>query len=98
MPRTSPMEMQAKHPSIGDVRGIGLMVGAELVKDKATKEPAPALRDAAVDEAFNRGVLLLGCGQNTVRFMPALNVVQGEVDEGLAVFDQALTAMEKAML
>jgi len=92
------IEMQAKHPSIGDVRGIGLMVGAELVKDKATKEPAPALRDAAVDEAFNRGVLLLGCGQNTVRFMPALNVVQGEVDEGLAVFDQALTAMEKAML
>ena len=56
-------EMQARHPSMGDVRGKGLMIGIELVKDKKTKEPAKQLRDALVHGCFERGLLTLGCGR-----------------------------------
>ena len=83
------------HPSIGDVRGKGLMIGIELVKDKATKEPAPEIRDEVIQRAFQKGLLLLGCGPNTVRFMPALNISQDIADEGLAIFEEALTEVEK---
>ncbi|MBM4429686.1 MAG: acetyl ornithine aminotransferase family protein [Chloroflexi bacterium] len=86
--------MQAKHPSIGDVRGLGLMVGAELVKDKDTREPASDLRDAVVLKCFERGLLILGCGMSTIRFMPALNIPADLVDEGLDIFEAALSAAE----
>jgi 4-aminobutyrate aminotransferase len=88
-------EMMDDHPSMGDVRGKGLMIGIELVKDKATKEPAPEMRDAVIQCAFEKGLLLLGCGPNTVRFMPALNIPQDIADEGLVIFEKALTEVEK---
>jgi 4-aminobutyrate aminotransferase len=88
-------EMAGDHPSIGDVRGKGLMIGIELVKDKETKEPTPEIRDEVIQRAFQKGLLLLGCGPNTVRFMPALNISQDIVDEGLAIFEEALTEVEK---
>jgi 4-aminobutyrate aminotransferase len=84
--------MQGKHPSMGDVRGLGLMIGVELVKDKDTKEPAVELRDAVVQKCFEQGLLILGCGMSTVRFMPALNITADLVDEGL---ERALTQAEK---
>ena len=87
--------MQSRHPSIGDVRGKGLMVGVELVLDKATKKPAPNLRDRVVDAAYYRGLLLLGCGLSTIRLVPALSVPPHIVDEALEVFDETLTAMEQ---
>jgi len=83
------------HPSIGNVRGKGLMIGIELVKDKATKEPAPEIRDEVAQRAFKKGLLILGCGPNIARFMPALNISQDIADEGLAIFEEALTEVEK---
>jgi 4-aminobutyrate aminotransferase len=91
-------EIQARHPSIGDVRGRGLMVGIELVKDKGTKERAPDLRSALVKRAFELGLLLLPCGTNSTRFIPALNVPRELVDEGLALIETALSEVEKEQL
>ena len=82
------------HPSMGDVRGLGLMVGVELVRDRGTREPAPDLRNAVVAEAFRRGLLLLGCGTSVVRFMPALNITADILDEGLTIFEEALAVVE----
>jgi 4-aminobutyrate aminotransferase len=89
-------EMQIRHPSIGDVRGKGLMIGVEFVKDKATKERGVDLRDHTVHAAFEHGLLLLGCGRNTVRFMPPLCVTHREVDEALAIFEHSVTLAEQA--
>jgi len=88
-------EIADDHPSIGDVRGKGLMIGIELVKDKATKERAPELRNEVIQRVFEKGLLLLGCGPNTARFMPALNIPQDIADEGLAIFEETLTEVEK---
>lgn len=90
--------MVDRHPSIGHVRGKGLMVGVELVKDRVTKEPAKRLIDDLLQAAFERGLLLLPCGISTVRFMPPLNVSQDTAEEGLLLFDQALTAAEERSL
>jgi len=83
------------HPSIGEVRGLGLMVGVEFVKDLETKEPAEELRDRIVDEAFKRGLLLLGCGASTIRIAPPLSVNKAEVDEALDIFVEAVTSCER---
>jgi 4-aminobutyrate aminotransferase len=88
-------EIMADHPTMGNVRGKGLMIGIELVKDKGTKESAPELRNEVVQRAFEKGLLILGCGPNTVRFMPALNISQEIADEGLAIFEEAFTEVEK---
>src|SRR5207302_7251600 len=55
-------KLMAKYDCIGDVRGMGMMIGVEFVKDRASKEPDPDLRDRVEMETFNRGVILLGCG------------------------------------
>ncbi len=89
-------EMQMRHPSIGDVRGRGLMIGIELVKDKQTKEWAPELRARVVHKCFENGLLTLGCGRSTVRFMPPLMIEKELVDEGLQIFEDVLTQEEKA--
>ncbi len=86
--------MAARHPSIGEVRGKGLMIGVELVKDRETKERAPALRDSLVETAFEHGLLMLGCGRNSIRLTPPLTVTEAELDEGLEVFEAALTLAE----
>jgi len=88
-------QIQAHHPSIGDVRGKGLMIGIEFVKDPQTKEPDARLRDYAVDNSFLRGLLLLGCGSSTIRFAPPLNVSRSEIDEAMAIFEDALSASER---
>ncbi len=88
--------IQPEHRSMGDVRGLGLMIGIELVKDSDTREPAAELRDAVVQACFERRLLALGCGMSTVRFMPALNITADLVDEGLDIFEEALTEAESA--
>jgi 4-aminobutyrate aminotransferase len=88
--------MQAGHPCMGEVRGLGLMVAVELVKDRDTKEPAVDLRDAVVQKCFQKGLLILGCGTSSARFMPALNITADVMDEGLTIFEQALTEAENA--
>lgn len=90
-------EMQALHPTIGDVRGKGLMIGVELVRDRESKEPAEALREALLVRAFEHGLLLLGCGESTVRFIPALNVPPEFVDEALTIFERTLADLEEEM-
>jgi 4-aminobutyrate aminotransferase len=91
-------EMQSRHPSVGDVRGTGLMIGIELVKDKKTQEPAKKLRDALVHGCFERGLLTLGCGASATRFMPPLMLSRELADEGLTIFEDALTEAEKQHL
>lgn len=78
---------------IGDVRGIGLMIGIELVKDRETKERAPDWRNAVVQEAFARGLLLLGCGESSLRICPALTISREEVDASLTILEEALRAV-----
>jgi 4-aminobutyrate aminotransferase len=84
-----------KHPLIGDVRGRGLMVGVELVRDRGTKERASRERDAVVLAAFRRGLLLLGAGANAIRFSPPLVLTRAQADTAIEVFDQALTDVER---
>ncbi len=75
---------------IGDVRGKGLMIGVELVKDRETKERAGTWRNEVVLKAFEKGLLLLGCGENTIRFSPALTVSKEEIDVCLSIFKEVL--------
>jgi 4-aminobutyrate aminotransferase len=79
-----------EHEAIGDVRGLGLMVGVELVTDREARKRAPKLRNLIVQKAYERGVLLLGAGRSVIRFMPPLNVTAHEIDLGLEVFAEAL--------
>jgi 4-aminobutyrate aminotransferase len=83
-------ELQARHPVIGEVRGRGLMIGMELVTDRASKAPAKELCDKIVDRAYYNGLLLLACGKSTLRFMPPLSVTRAEVDEALAILEQTI--------
>jgi 4-aminobutyrate aminotransferase len=80
-----------KHPLIGDVRGRGLMIGVELVRDRRTKERAVSERSAVVEAAFRRGLLVLGAGKNTVRFCPPLVLTESEADTAVDIFDRALS-------
>lgn len=82
--------LSSRHPAIGDVRGLGLMLGLELVRDRASREPAPELVHRLVDLAFSRGLLLLGCGRSTLRLAPPLVVDAADVDTGLAMLDACL--------
>ena len=88
-------EIQGRHPSIGDVRGIGLMIGVEFVKDRVSKEPAGDLTERVVDLAFERGLLMLSCGKSVIRIAPPLSISKSEVDEGLAILEEAITLAEK---
>jgi 4-aminobutyrate aminotransferase len=88
-------EIQTRHPSIGDVRGKGLMIGVEFVLDRQTKEPAEKLRDRVVDLAFHMGLILMGCGKSTIRIAPPLSVKKNEVDEAMGILEEAITIAEK---
>lgn len=83
-------DLETRQHLIGDVRGIGLMVGMELVLDRETKEPASTIRDAVVQSCFHKGLLLLGCGQNTLRFCPPLVVTREQADCAVAIVEEAL--------
>lgn len=83
-------EMQKSIECMGDVRGKGLMIGVELVKDRETKERAATWRNQVVLKAFAKGLLLLGCGENTIRFSPALTVSKEEIDVCLSIFEEVL--------
>ena len=87
-------ELRERFPLIGDVRGLGLMCGVELVADRGSKKPDKALRDRVTGGCFEAGLILLGCGENTVRFCPALVVTRAEIDTGVAIFDRVLTRCE----
>jgi 4-aminobutyrate aminotransferase len=83
-------EMQARHPVIGDIRGRGLMIGVEFVKNRETREPYPELIDRVTERAFQKGLLLLGCGKSAFRLAPPLVLSEYDVDTGLAILDECL--------
>ncbi|UCF92644.1 MAG: acetyl ornithine aminotransferase family protein [Desulfobacterales bacterium] len=82
--------LQKTYECLGDVRGKGLMIGVELVKDRETKAPAADWRGHIIRKAFKKGLLILGCGENSVRFCPALTVSAAEIDECLTIFEEAV--------
>lgn len=88
-------EIQVRHPSIGDVRGKGLMIGVEFVKDKKTKEPNEEIRNMIEDVGFEHGLLLLGCGKSTIRLAPPLCITKSEMDEALEIFEETISMGEK---
>ena len=91
-------ELQKTYECMGDVRGKGLMVAVELVKDRETKEPATGWRSKVIASAFRKGLLILGCGENSIRLSPALSVTSEEVDRCLEIFEVALQDATKSKL
>ena len=83
-------DMATRFDVIGEVRGQGLMIGMELVKDRQTKEPAKTVCDELVRKAFQKGLLLLSCGVSTVRFMPPLMVDKAIIDEAMEMLEASL--------
>jgi len=82
-----------KHQCIGDVRGVGLMIGVEFVKDRKTKEPDGHLAHELELAAFKKGLLLLSCGKSVIRVAPPLVLTEYDVDKGLEILDQTLTEL-----
>lgn len=83
------------HALVGDVRGRGLMIGVELVKDKATREPVTDLRNRVEAVAFEKGLIILGCGETSIRLCPPLIVSEDEAMVGLDILEDALSQVEK---
>ena len=84
----------SKHDCIGDVRGFGMMIGVEFVEDREGRVPAPELRDRIEVECYQRGLIILGAGHNTIRWSPPLILTKENVDVALEIFDEAITAQE----
>ena len=85
-------EMLDRYEVIGDVRGMGLMVGVELVKDRKTKEPAKDIRDKVLGECHKNGLVIMGAGahHNVIRFLPPLNISEELLNKGLDIFENAI--------
>jgi 4-aminobutyrate aminotransferase len=83
----------AKFKNVGDVRGLGLMIGVELVRDQASKERAPELRDRLVAMAFERGLLVLGAGRNVLRLCPPLIITRDQADFAVDTLEECLKSM-----
>jgi 4-aminobutyrate aminotransferase len=83
------------HPLVGDVRGRGLMIGIELVADKETREPAQALRNKIETLCFEKGLLILGCGETSLRLCPPLILSEDEATVALDILEEALTQVEE---
>jgi 4-aminobutyrate aminotransferase len=84
-----------KHRIVGDVRGRGLMIGVDIVKDQATREYGNSERDRVVEAAFERGILFLGCGPSTVRIAPPLIVTKDEADVAIDALEESIAVVEK---
>ena len=84
-------EMQSRHQTIGEVRGRGLMIGVEFVEGDGAKQPAHEFRERVIEEAYARGLLLLGCGESTIRLAPALSIEESLLDEGLRIIEESIS-------
>ncbi len=87
-------EWPRRFQHVGEVRGLGLMIGIEIVSDRQSKERAPALRDRLEMLAFERGLLVLGCGPNTIRICPPLVITREQADFAMDTLEQCLRALE----
>ncbi|MCU1276034.1 MAG: 4-aminobutyrate aminotransferase [Bryobacterales bacterium] len=81
----------ARFPIVGDVRGLGLMIGIELVRDQQTRERAPAARNRVLELAFQRGLLVLGAGENSIRLAPPLTITRDQAGFAVDVLEECLT-------
>jgi 4-aminobutyrate aminotransferase len=88
-------KLKAKHDSIGDVRGLGMMIGVEFVTDGESLAPDAEMRDRVEIECFNRGLIILGAGANTIRWSPPLTLTRENVDVALEIFDEAIAAASR---
>jgi 4-aminobutyrate aminotransferase len=84
--------LQELHPCLGDVRGLGLMMAVDVVRDRNSMLPDPAFRDALVQTAFRHGLLLLGCGENAIRFCPPLCLTAQQIDTAMTILGNVLAA------
>ncbi len=80
----------ARFPTVGQVRGLGLMIGIEMVRDQRTREKAPLIRDHVLDLAFQRGLLVLGAGENSIRLCPPLVVTRDQCDFAVDTLEECL--------
>jgi 4-aminobutyrate aminotransferase len=85
-------KLMSRHECIGDVRGMGMMIGVEFVQDRSSKKPDPDLRDRVEMASFERGLILLGAGPNSIRWSPPLILNRENVDVALGIFDEAIAA------
>lgn len=90
--------MADRYPFIGEVRGKGLMIGMEFVKDRLTKEPAKKFVHEVIQEAFHNGLLLLPCGVSTIRLMPPLMLTQDLADEAMGILDKSISLVAEREL
>jgi 4-aminobutyrate aminotransferase-like enzyme len=90
--------LMAEDDRIGDVRGYGLMVGVELVKDRSTRDPDTETTEALIKAAADHGLLILNCGthHNVIRFLPPIDVTAEEVTRGAELFRAALRSIPRA--
>jgi 4-aminobutyrate aminotransferase len=86
-------ETLARHDVVGDVRGLGLMIGVEIVADRQSRRPAPERRARILDEAFRRGLLLLGCGKSTIRLAPPLTIDEEDAFTAAAILNDAIASV-----
>jgi 4-aminobutyrate aminotransferase/(S)-3-amino-2-methylpropionate transaminase len=92
-------ELQSNFPIIGDVRGLGAMIAAEMVRDRTTKEPANTETTQLSQETLKRGLITIRAGlfSNCLRFLPPLNMRDDQIDEGMGVLREALTVVSQGM-
>jgi 4-aminobutyrate aminotransferase len=88
-------DWREKFPIVGDVRGRGLMIGVEIVRDQKTKEKAPELRNLILRKAFEKGLLVLGAGENTVRLAPPLVIDEDQADFAVRTLEECLKETQK---
>ena len=89
--------LQEKHTIVGDVRGVGLFIGLEFVEDRKTKKPAARFVDDLMNLAFQQGLLLLPCGESTIRLAPPLVIDDYDLETGMEILDRCITELgEKA--
>ena len=89
-------QLMDKYDCIGDVRGLGMMLGVEFVTDKTSLTPAPELRDRVEMACFQKGLIILGCGANSIRWSPPLILAKYNVDVALEIFEEAINESIKA--
>jgi 4-aminobutyrate aminotransferase len=88
-------ELTNRFDVIGEVRGEGLMLGLEIVESKASKAKAPDLRNQIVDDCFYEGLLILGCGENSVRFSPPLIICEEQTDTAISILEKVLAKLAR---
>ncbi|MEB3245631.1 MAG: acetyl ornithine aminotransferase family protein [Vampirovibrionales bacterium] len=88
--------LRKQSPVLAQVRGLGLMIGLEIVHDKQSRMPAPALRNQIVQRCFERGLLILGCGESSIRLSPPLTINEAEVDQAVAILSEAMAFVGQA--